>query len=373
MNDYQILAINPGSTSTKISVFNGDEAVFVRNVKHGASHDREQTHDDKVSEIKNLILRELSTIGGFDIARIDAFVGRGGGVVHCAPGTYEINEIMINDSRENPIIHPSKFAPQIAYEFARAHGKKAYMVNSPHSDEFDEVSRVCGLAGIERVSSVHALNQKEVAYRAAAELGGKYEDLNFVVAHLGGGFSITAHKRGKMIDSTDNINGEGPMSINRCGTIAVKSIVDLCFSGTHTKESMYELIMTKSGLLGHLGASDGMAIEKMVKEGDKHAKTVFDAMLQQIAKSIGAMAAVLDGDVQAVILTGGLAKDPYLVDTLTRKAKFIAPVLVYPGEFEMEALTNGVLRVLRKQEECIAYTGIPAWTGFEWDKKQVQN
>jgi butyrate kinase len=369
VKDFLILAINPGSTSTKISVFHGDEVLYIRNVKHDKVDNYKKDHDGAVKKLKEFIMQELSTIPGFDITDVDAFVARGGGLVPSKSGTYEINEQLIKDAKENPFIHPCMLAPQITWEIAQVNRKKAYVVNSPFSDEFDEISRITGLASVERGSHVHALNQKEVAHRAAAEMGGKYEDFNFVVAHLGGGFSITAHKRGRMIDSTDNITGEGPMSINRCGTIPVISVVDLCFSGEYTKESIYELIMSKSGMLDHLGINDGLVIEKMVKDGDRHAKTVFDAMLLQIAKSIGAMAAVLEGDVQAVLLTGGLVKDAYLLETLKRKVSFIAPVRTYPGEFEMEALTNGVLRVLRKQEECLTYTGVPVWGGFEWDKR----
>jgi butyrate kinase len=369
VKDFLILAVNPGSTSTKISVFHGDEALFIGNVKHDRVDNYKKDHDSAVGKLKAFIMLELSTVAGFDIAAIDAFAARGGGLVPSRSGTYEINDRLIRDARETPFIHPCMLAPQIALELARENGKKAYVVDSPFSDEYEDISRVTGLPEIERVSHLHALNQKEVAHRAAAELGGKYEDFNFIVAHLGGGFSITAHRRGRMVDSTDNIAGEGPMSVNRCGSIPVVSVVDLCFSGKYTKESMYELIMSKSGILGHLGVNDGLVIEKMVKDGDRKAKTVFDAMLHQIAKSIGSMAAVLEGDVRAILLTGGLVRDPYLLETVTRKVRFIAPVKTYPGEYEMEALTNGVLRTLRGQEECLTYTGVPVWSGFDWNKQ----
>ena len=367
MKDFLILAINPGSTSTKISVFHGDEVLFIRNVKHDEENYK-KNFDGSVKKLKDFIAGELSTISDFDIRKVDAFVGRGGGLVPSRSGTYEINDQLIKDAKENPFIHPCILAPQITRDFARENGKKAYVVDSPFSDEYEDISRVTGLASVERICHVHALNQKEVAHRAAAEFGGKYDSFNFVVAHLGGGFSITAHKHGRMVDSTDNISGDGPMSVNRCGSIPVVNLIDICFSGKYTKESLYELVMSKSGLLDHLGITDGLVIEKMVKDGDKKTKTIFDAMLYQIAKAIGSMAAVLEGDVKAILLTGGLVRDKYLVETLTRKVRFIAPVKAYPGEFEMEALTNGVLRVLRGQEECLTYTGIPVWKGFEWNR-----
>jgi butyrate kinase len=198
---------------------------------------------------------------------------------------------------------------------------------------------------------VHTLNQKEVAARAAREMGKKYTEVNFVVAHLGGGISVTAHKRGRMVDSTNAITGDGPMSPNRSGAVDVLHVVDLCFSGKHTEEEIRELVMTRGGFISLLGTDDGKLIEDKIREGDPYVKLIFYAMLHQIAKAIGAMAAVLEGDVQGVILTGGTVRNPYAVEELKRKVQFIAPVLVYPGEYEMEALANGALRVLHGEEE----------------------
>jgi butyrate kinase len=369
MKDFLILSINPGSTSTKISIYHGDEAVFVKNIKHAVEEVASTgTFDDEVQKRKTWILNELKAVKDFDIAKVDAFVGRGGGLKPCTAGTYEINKIMIQDAKDETLIHPALFAPAIAFEFAKAYGKKAFTVNSPTADEFIDEARFTGIRGIMRESHGHTLNQKEVAHRAAAELGKKYEDLNFIIAHLGGGFSVTAHRKGKMIDTTDAIVGEGPMSPTRCGTVGVKYIVELCFSGTYTKDSLNKFIMTESGLASHLGVSDGLTIENMIKAGDKHAKTVYDAMIFQIAKAVGSMAVVLEGKVDAILITGGLVRDKSLVSELTRKTQFIAPLKVYAGEFEMEGLTNGALRVLRGEEKALDYTGIPTFQGFEWDK-----
>jgi butyrate kinase len=350
-------------------VYHGDEAVFLKNIKHSVDDAASAgSFDSEVGKRKALIQKELSDLDGFDFAKVDAFVGRGGGLKPAPSGTYEINDVMIKDIREDKVLHASMFAPQIAYDFAKQHNKKAYIVNAITADELIDEARVTGIREITRASHIHTLNQKEVAHRAAVELGGKYQDKNFIVIHLGGGISVTAHRKGKMIDSTDAIVGEGPMSPTRCGAMSVMSVVDLCFSGKYTKEEMHELIMTKSGLTSHLGVSDGLTIENMIKAGDKHVQFIYGAMIYQLAKYTGMMAAVLEGAVDAILVTGGLARDKYLVEALTAKTKFIAPLHVYPGEFEMEALTHGALRVLRGEESALTYTGIPSFQGFEWDK-----
>lgn len=365
MKDYTILAINPGSTSTKVAVFKGEQQLYSESVKHSADSLAGITDfDEQVRFRKDLILEKLAE-ADIPLSAIDAYAGRGGGIVNCASGTYEVNRLMLDYVHNNPLIHPSKFGSHIAYDFAQMYGKKAYIVNSPHTDEYEDVSRILGIEGIYKECHLHALNQKEVAIRAAKALGRTYGELNFVVAHLGGGISVTAHKRGRMVDSTDCITGDGPMSPTRSGQIDAIPIVDLCFSGRYTKEDLYLLIMADSGLLSHLGTSDGLEIETMVKEGQPYVKLVFDAMLHQIAKSVGAMAAVLDGEVDGVVYTGGLVRDEYAIKTLVRKTGFIAPVMLYPGEFEMEALSNGVLRVLTGEEAAKEYTGVPAFTGFD--------
>jgi butyrate kinase len=369
MKDFLILSINPGSTSTKISIYQGDEAVFVKNIKHAVEEVvRSGTFDDEVKKRKTWILNELKAVKGFDLAKVDAFVGRGGGLKPCAGGTYEINEIMIQNAKDETLIHPSIFAPAIAYELAKTYGKKAYTVNALTSDELIDEARFTGIRGVIRDPHAHVLNQKEVAHRAAAELGKKYENMNFIIVHLGGGISVTAHRKGKMVDTTDALVGDGPMSPTRCGAVGVKYIIELCFSGTHTKDSLNKFIMAESGLTSHLGISDGLEIENQRKAGNKYAQAVYDAMIFQIAKSIGSMAAVLEGKVDAILITGGLARDTYLISELTRKTQFIAPLKVYAGEFEMEGLTNGALRVLRGEEKALNYTGIPSFQGFEWDK-----
>lgn len=373
MKGYRILAINPGSTSTKIAVFDDNEKIYLENVKHDTSTSIEaDDFDEQVRLRKDLIEQKLAD-AGIAMQSISAYAGRGGGIVPCPGGTYPVTPKMMEDIRKNRLKHPAKYGAFLAWGFGQAHGKPAYIVNSPHTDELEEVARITGLAGIYKLGHVHALNQKEVAIRAAAELGKKYTEANFVVAHLGGGISITAHKKGRMVDTTDCIYGDGPMSPNRCGQMDMLTVVDMCYSGEYTHAEMRDLAMRTGGLLHHLGTSDGLEIEAMVREGDPYATLVFDAMLHQMAKWIGAMAAVLEGDVDAVLLTGGLVHDEYARTTLERKTSYIAPVRCYPGEFEMEALASGALRVLTNQEPAQTYTGKPTWPGLSANAYRTQH
>lgn len=363
MQEYTVLVINPGSTSSKIAVFREQKALFVENISHDGQPMDLQDFEGQVETRKGWILKALKE-KDISLSDIDAFVGRGGGMTPCLSGTYEIIPKMLEDVQAHPLLHPAKFAPRIAYDFAQSCGRKAYTVNSAHTDEFEPEARVLGIAGLERTSIVHTLNQKEVAIRAAHELGKKYTEANFVVAHLGGGISVAAHKRGRMIDATNPMTGDGPMGPNRCGQIDAIHIIDMCFSGKYSEKEMRELVMTRGGFISLLGTADGRLIEEKIRRGDAYVKLIFGAMCHQIAKAIGSMAAALEGDVQGVILTGGTVRNPYAVEELTSKVKFIAPVFVYPGEFEMEALANGVLRVLHGEEQSLVYTGIPIWGGL---------
>lgn len=364
MDIYRILAINPGSTSVKIAVFENEKPLFIENIKHSSNAPDKSGDIQKQAYALRALIKSRLDEEKIELSTIDAFAGRGGGLVPCASGVYEVNKKMLEDVQNNPLIHPSKYGPQTAYDFAAEYGKKAYVVNSPHSDEYEDCARILGIDGLERLPHIHTLNQKETAIRTAEKMNRKYEECNFVVAHLGGGASVTAHKNGRMVDSTDCISGDGPMAPTRTGQIDAIYIIDMCFSGKYTKDEMYRLLMTEGGLKSLLGTSDGLEIEE-IRKHNAYACLVYDAMIHQILKSIGAMAAVLEGKVDAVILTGGLAKDKYLVDKLTAKSKYIAPMYVYPGEFEMEALSNGALRVIKGTEPTLEYTGIPAWPGIK--------
>lgn len=367
----RLLAINPGSTSTKIAVFEDENCVFSKNVKHADSELAKYPEiPDQLPYRKEMILDELKK-NGYDIADMQCFVGRGGGLNSCDGGTYNVEGILLEHARTcHAAKHPSTLGAVIANEFAQMNGCRAFIVDPPDVDELEPLARVSGLKDYPRQSRNHTLNQKEVARRAAAELGKGYDECNFVVAHLGGGISVAAHKKGRIVDVNDIINGDGPMAPTRCGQVAVADIISLCFSGNYTEKEIRGLVNKNGGVVNHLGTSDMLEVENRVIAGDEYAELVFKAMLYQVSKSIGANAAVLGGKVDAVVITGGMARAKMAVEFLQEKVGFIGPMKIYPGEFEMEALANGALRVLRGEEEAKTYSGIPIWSGFDCAKQQ---
>lgn len=369
MKEYKVFAINPGSTSTKIAMFVGDNKVFSKNVSHDAEELKKFAEiNDQIPYRKKMILDAVAEAGQ-TLEGVDAFVGRGGGLVNCAGGTYPVNDKLYEHAHAGfTVKHPAMLGAQFARAFAEQYGGQAFIVNPPDVDEFIDVARVTGLKGVYRESRIHALNQKEIGIRYAKTLGKKYEEMNLIICHIGGGISVTAHRRGKMIDSNDIAQGDGPMAPTRCGALPVKDVVKMCYSGKFTERQMYDKITKTGGLVDHLGTSDARDVCKMIDEGSQYAKLIYDAMIYQIAKQAGAMAAALEGEVDGIILTGGISYDKYVDDELTRKLKFIAPVTVMAGEFEMEALAAGAIRVLSGEEEPKTYTGVPCWQGFDFDK-----
>jgi butyrate kinase len=368
---YKILAINPGSTSTKVALFEDNTELFAANVPHDAARLKAfREISDQLPYRKEIILAELAR-NNISLKGIDAFVGRGGGLVGMEGGTYTINETLLHHARIGfTVKHPAILGSQLAHNFALTYGGRAFVVDPPDVDEFELVARVSGLADVPRESRGHPLNQKEVARRYAAEIGRRYEDLYLVISHIGGGVSVTAHRNGRMIDGNDVINGDGPMAPTRAGSIPATAIIKMCFSGKYTERQMYDRITKTGGLVDHVGTSEAREILERIRQGDDYAKLVYDALIYQISKNIGAYAAVLGGDVDAILLTGGLAHEPYLVEEITARVKHIAPVKVYAGEFEMEALASGALRVLTGREQPKSYTGIPVWKGFESKGKE---
>ncbi len=365
-NKYKIFTINPGSTTTKIALFENDRQLFSVNVAHEASRLKDfREISDQLPYRKETILNELAK-ANISLKGVDAFVGRGGGLVSLPGGTYSINEKLLEHARIGfTVKHPAILGSQLAHEFALNYGGIAYVVNPPDVDEFDEIARVTGFRDVFRESRGHPLNQKEVAIRYAASIGRRYEDLNLVVSHIGGGLTVTAHRKGRMVDQNDVINGDGPMAPTRAGSLPAVAIVKMCFSGKYTEKEMYDRITKNGGLVEHLGTAEAREVVDRINKGDKYAKLIYDAMIYQICKNIGAYSAVLKGKVDAILLTGGIANDVYLVEKVKENVGYIAPVKVYAGEFEMEAMAAGALRVLRGQEKLLEYTGVPVWNGFE--------
>lgn len=356
----RILAINPGSTSTKIAVFDDEKMIFKENLTHEADKlDKFKDISEQLPYRTTMVIDALNK-NNIPLETIDAFSGRGGGLVSVKGGTYEINETLLHHAQIGYTMkHASVLGAQIAYNLAKINNKKAYVVNPVTVDEKQEVSRITGIKGIYNKSIFHALNQKEVAYQYAKSIGKKYEDLNLIVVHLGGGISVGAHKNGKIIDVNNALNGDGPLAPTRSGKVPAIDLIEMCFSGKYSEEALKELITKKGGFVSHLGTSDARDVIKMIAEGNEYAKLVYDAMIYQVSKEIGAQSVVLKGKVDAIIITGGIAKDNYAVEQIKQYISHIGKVVIIPGEEEMQALSNGVLRVLNGEENAQEYTGIP--------------
>jgi len=353
----RILIINPGSTTTKVAVFaDGREELSreipVRREDLAAA----RTTLDQLPFRLRLVEAELAA-AGLAISDLAAVVGRGAPLAPVPAGTYRINPAMLADARGDRYIdHVSRLGCLIAEALARPHGLPAFIADPVSVDEYDPISRVSGLPGMPRRSLTHALNIKAAARRFAAESGRPYEELNLVVAHLGGGISVAVHHRGRMIDSVD-ANGEGPMSPERSGALRVDDLVDLCFSGQHDRAGLKRLLTRGSGLAGHLGTADAIEIEKRIAAGDEKARVAYEAMAYMVAKHIAGLAAAVSGRVDAVILTGGLARSGMLVEQISARVGFLGRVAVYPGENEMLSLCLAAMRVLSGAEKPRVYPG----------------
>lgn len=365
--DYRILVINPGSTSTKVGVFEGDRSLFTKTVDHDAEKLAE--FPDITSQLpyrRETILEALEE-NDIDFADIDAFVGRGGGLLPMEGGTYAVNDVMLDHARcgANGVQHPAQLGSQLAQEFAdAAGGKPAFVVNPPDTDELCDEARMTGIKGVYRHVHLHALNLKETAIRHAASQGKRYEQCNYVVCHIGGGISISAHRAGKMIDGYDIVGGEGMMAPTRCGGIPVVEVLDYLEAG-HSIDEVRRLCMKSGGFVSLLGTSDAREVTARAKAGNAAAARAWSTMLYQITRAIGAMAGVLGGDVDGILLGGGMVHNEELVKHIETTCGWIAPVFAYPGEFELEAMAAGAIRVLSGEEEPKTYTGVPVFQGFE--------
>ncbi len=344
--DRFILVINPGSTTTKIAIYNNRKETFLINVKH----DKEvlQKFDrifDQYAYRKNMI-SEILESSGFDLRRMDIIVGRGGLFKPIAGGVYKVNEAMLRDVQNPMGEHESNLGGVIAYELAKEAGSHvpAIIVDTTCVDEMEEIARISGMPELPRRSFLHALNQRAIGRKYAKEINKRYEDINVIVVHMGGGISCGAHCKGRIIDVNNGLNGDGPMSPERSGGLPVGQLVDLCFSGKYSRNEIMKKIKGNGGLYAYLNTSDAIEIEKRIENGDKYALLVYEAMCYQVAKEIGALGTVLKGEVDGILLTGGLAYGKMIVDYITERVAHIGPVKIYPGEGEMEALAlNGYL------------------------------
>jgi len=357
MENYRILAINPGSTSTKIAVFMNGKSIFLKTIRHSSEEIAKfEKVTDQFQFRKDIILKELIA-AEIVIDKIKIIVGRGGLLKPIESGIYEVNERMIADLKFSHLgEHASNLGGLIAHDIAQSlPDAKAYIANPIVVDELQDVARIAGHPNFQRVSIFHALNQKAIARTYAKSINKKYQDINLIVAHLGGGISVGAHKKGRVIDVNNALNGEGPFSPERSGTLPAFQLAQLCFSGEYTLDEVQKMITGKGGLVALLGTNDAQSVENRAKEGDAEAKLIQDAMSYQIGKEIGSCATVLKGDVDAIILTGGIAYNKALVEYVKEMVSFIAPVIVYPGEDEMKSLAMNGLMVLNGEVEAKEY------------------
>lgn len=350
---FCILVVNPGSTSSKVAVFDNETCLFESRIDYQAGELAGFPKCTDQFDKRMEFVRECLAESGVTLENLSAVVGRGGLLRPIPGGTYEVNQKMVDELTTCPAEdHASNLGALIARHIASGLGIPAYIVDPVCVDEMEPVARISGLPGVERVSQDHPLNGKAVARIVAERLGESYSDLSFVIAHLGSGFSISAHDHGKMVDLT-NANNEGPFSVERAGGLPASGLIRYCFkmfSGGSTAEEVVDSITKRSGLFGYLGTKDLRQAEKMAESGDERASLIVDAMAYQVSKAIGEMAVVLYGHVDRIILTGGAAKSERLVREIVKRVQSIAPIEVMPGELEMEALAWGALRVLRGQE-----------------------
>ncbi len=354
---------NPGSTSTKIGVFRNLEPAVVRNVEHKAD---EIAQFGRVAEQRRYRaghVLEVLKEAGIDVADLDAVVGRGGMMKPIPGGTYAVNEAMLTDLAEHSLAyygseHIANLGAALAREIADAANAPAFVVDPISTDDYIPLTRISGVPEIERVSLMHSLNLRAKARHAASELGGRFEEMNMIGCHLGGGISMAAFRKGKAIDANHGLLGYGPFSPQRAGTLAISAVMDMCFSGKYDRKKLMGKFAKASGLIGYLGTDDGRKVKQMIEDGDELAAVVFDAMALQIAKEMAALSAVLEGSVACQFITGGLANSVMLVEAIVKRIKHIAPIFVLPGEDELTAMNEGALRVLRGEEEPAEYEAV---------------
>lgn len=364
----KLLIINPGSTSTKVSLYEDDLELFQESVFHDAPELlRYPTVNDQMPLRKGVILDMLHR-RGYAPEDIDVFVGRGGSAHPQSGGVMEIDKRLYEDTAAavGGSEHPAKLGVMLAYELCQEFGGKMYTLNPTNADELCDLARMTGIAGLYRNAQAHVLNQKAIAQIHAKSLGRAYEDCNFVVCHIDGGITVHAHDHGRMVDGNVGAGGDGPYTPTRIGSVPVLSLLD--YIEEHGIQDVRRMCSRSGGFVSHFGTADADKIHALVEAGDRKATLVWNAMVYQIGKQIGAMSAVLKGKVDGILLTGGLVRFPDIVDSIRDMCGWIAPIALYPGEAEQEALALSVLQVLRGEATANRYTGQPVWQGFGFEK-----
>ena len=350
------LVINPGSTSTKIGLFEDETLLFDETLRHSTEEISQYASIIDQKDFRKDIIVNFLKEKDFDINSLDVIVGRGGMLKPIPSGTYAVSDNLLEDLKVGVSgQHASNLGGILAREIGDSIGVPSYIVDPVVVDEMEDVARVSGVPEIQRKSVFHALNQKAVAKRYAKETGKPYEDMNLIVVHLGGGVSVGPHKNGKIIDIFNALDGDGAFSPERAGGVPSGALIKMCFSGEYTEKEVYKKIVGNGGFNAHLGTNDMREVLKMINAGDEKAKLVKDAFIYQLSKNIGAMASVLKGKVDAIIVTGGIAYNQIVIDELKDYCGWIAPFVVYPGEDELLALVQGALRVINGEETAKEY------------------
>ncbi len=358
-NENLIFVINPGSTSTKVAVFSGNDELDNENIQHSVEDLKGFSNIIEQYVFRKEILLQWLKKHHYNLNDFSAIACRGG-LLHPLPsGVYKVSPTLVNDLKTCRYgSHASNLAAIIGFDLSKEFDIPAYIANPVTVDEMIPVARYSGLKGIQRKSIFHALNQKYIAQKAAKDIGKKYHEANLIVVHLGGGISVGAHKQGKVVDVNNALNGEGPYSAERSGTLPSLSLLKLCFSGKYTKEEMMKKLAGQGGMVSHVNSNNAKTIEDKAMEGDKQHKLLFDGMIYQTAKIIGEMSAVLSGDVDAIVLTGGMARSKYLANEIGDYTSYIAPIKVFPGEDEMAALAENAFSVISGESEAFSYKEI---------------
>ncbi len=355
--DFKILVLNPGSTSTKLALYQGRECLLEETINHSSDELQGYSRIADQESFRREIIMETLQKAGFTVEEIDAISARGGVLKPIPGGTWVVNEKMVRDLKTGVQgEHASNLAGILAYQMGQQIDCPAFIVDPVIVDEMDDIARYSGMPEIKRRSIFHALNQKAVARDVAREMGARYEQVTFIVTHMGGGVSCGLHRKGRVVDVNNALDGEGPFSPERAGSLPVGDLIKLCFDPQYDQDFIRKRIKGQGGLVAYLGTNDLMAIERDIEKGDEPAGEIFQAMAYQIAKEIGGLAAAGQGKIDAIILTGGMAHSPELIELVRERIEFIAPVKIKPGENEMEALCEGALRVLLGQGEPQHYS-----------------
>ena len=356
MKEYCTLTINPGSTSTKVTVFRGEQVLLDTTLRYKAEDLKKYMTINDQFELRREDIMSFITDSCFDLEELDAVVGRGGLLKPIPGGTYLINQTMLDDLEKARFgEHASNLGAPLAYNIAEDLGISSYIVDPVVIDELDDLARISGYSGIERKSIFHALNQKAIARRAARDMERNYNELNLIIAHLGGGISVAAHKQGKVVDVNNALDGDGPFSPERSGGLPFGDIMKMSIASSLDLQSLKKQFVGQGGLVSYLKTNDAREVCKRIETGDENAALVYEAMAYQIAKEISSLAAVFNGKVDAIVITGGIANETRLVQWIMERVEFIAPIKLYPGEDEAKALHEGALRVLKNEEQPHIY------------------